>query len=123
MTDTAPQGRTAAKIIEEISLHPENALAILSGLNDYEHFQLAESSILVGLQRARGLQCYEAIAAYCIGAERENKLVGGAVREQRARADQLFGILNTKVLTDKILAEFKDDDIAAGYRHLQSLDQ
>jgi len=39
MTDTAPesQGRTAAKIIEEISLHPANALAILSGLNDYKH--------------------------------------------------------------------------------------
>lgn len=125
MSDEAPEGRSAKQIIELITLHPENALQILSDLNDYEHDQMTQSTILVGLQRARGLSCYETLAAYYMGAERENNLDAQIVHDLQSRGDQLFGMLNAKALADRVLSRIGGvdlEDVVRHFDHLEGLD-
>lgn len=92
------ESRSLNTIIEEICVHPENALKILHNLNDEEHEAMTSSELFVTLQRAKGLACYDVIAAYCMGTEKERSWSQSEIARGRQDCTYLKGALDYQMI-------------------------
>lgn len=102
------ESRGLDKIIEEICTHPENVLKILYSLNDEEHKALTGSELLVQLQRARGLACYDVIAAYCLGTQAERDFSQDLIAKYSNEYFYLKGAFQHEVLENKAIDEYNN---------------
>lgn len=100
--------RSAKQIVDEMCTYPDKALQILHDLKPEEIERLASTELLLALQRARGLGCYETLAAYVMGVGVSLDEDQKRILDLTSRCDMLLAMLNMKIMTERALKTGRD---------------